>query len=307
MFEVQKKEKKDKKYLLISSPCSTTKAKICLTQGANIESFIVKNKQVITNLSPLSYKKVYASSVLFPFANRIKDGKYHFFGDNYTLDCNEIEANNALHGLIYNKRFTVLEKKMNFKYSLVSLCYEEKSPPTGFPFCYKINLQYKITIASLELEVKITNTGRQKFPFTLGWHPYFHTDNISKSLLRFQSEEKLESDHRNITTAIKALKTPNPLSLHALALDDAFVLNGNRVVFETPTYTAELISSANSNYLQLYTPHGIQAIAIEPMTGVSDSFNNKIGLKELNPRENYKIKWSLNILTNAKNELVFKK
>ena len=70
---------------------------------------------------------------------------------------------------------------------------------------------------------------------------------------------------------------------------------------------AELRFTANSNYLQLYTPNEIQAIAIEPMTGVSDSFNNKIGLKELNPRENYKIKWSLNILTNAKNELVFKK
>ena len=86
------------------------------------------------------------------------------------------------------------------------------------------------------------------------------------------------------------------MPLHALALDDAFVLNGNRVDFETPTYTAELRFTADSNYLQLYTPKGIQAIAIEPMTGVSDSFNNKIGLKELKPRKNYKIKWSLNIL-----------
>ena len=95
MFQVQKKKKKEKEFLVISSPCSTTKAKICLNQGANIESLIVKNKKVITNLSPQPYKKVYASSILFPFANRIKDGKYHFLGDNYKLDCNETEANNG--------------------------------------------------------------------------------------------------------------------------------------------------------------------------------------------------------------------
>ena len=37
------------------------------------------------------------------------------------------------------------------------------------------------------------------------------------------------------------------------------------------------------------------AIAIEPMTGVSDSFNNKIGLKELSPGQCYGIEWQVNI------------
>jgi aldose 1-epimerase len=37
------------------------------------------------------------------------------------------------------------------------------------------------------------------------------------------------------------------------------------------------------------------AIAIEPMTGVSDSFNNKIGLKELSPGQCYEIEWQVNI------------
>jgi len=31
------------------------------------------------------------------------------------------------------------------------------------------------------------------------------------------------------------------------------------------------------------------------MTGISDSFNNKIGLKELSPGKNYSVEWQVNI------------
>jgi len=56
-----------------------------------------------------------------------------------------------------------------------------------------------------------------------------------------------------------------------------------------------LTSSEKENFLQLYTPMNTNAIAIETMTGVSDSFNNKIGLKELSPRKNYDIEWVITV------------
>ena len=34
-------------------------------------------------------------------------------------------------------------------------------------------------------------------------------------------------------------------------------------------------------------------IAIEPMTGISDSFNNKKGLQILQPNEGYEVRWNL--------------
>jgi len=63
------------------------------------------------------------------------------------------------------------------------------------------------------------------------------------------------------------------------------------IEFYTPEYDLVLTSSEKENFLQLYTPMNTNAIAIEPMTGVSDSFNNKIGLKELFPGKNYDIEW----------------
>jgi aldose 1-epimerase len=45
----------------------------------------------------------------------------------------------------------------------------------------------------------------------------------------------------------------------------------------------------------MYTPPKENIIAIEPTTGVSDSFNNKIGLQILKPKEMYNLNWSLEI------------
>jgi aldose 1-epimerase len=67
------------------------------------------------------------------------------------------------------------------------------------------------------------------------------------------------------------------------------------VEFITPEYNVKLTASEAITYLQLYTPPAVHAIAIEPMTGVSDSFNNKIGLKELYPKETFQIYWDLEV------------
>jgi len=47
--------------------------------------------------------------------------------------------------------------------------------------------------------------------------------------------------------------------------------------------------------LQAYTPPRLNTIAIEPTTGVSDSFNNNIGLQTLEPNKEYRITWKINI------------
>jgi aldose 1-epimerase len=48
----------------------------------------------------------------------------------------------------------------------------------------------------------------------------------------------------------------------------------------------------------LYTPPLKNSIAIEPTTGVSNSFNNAIGVKVLHPNESYNINWNLKIEDN---------
>ena len=105
---------------------------------------------------------------------------------------------------------------------------------------------------------------------------------------------KIECDKRNITTKVLKFKSSNPQENQKI--DDAFLIKNNKVVLKTGNYTAKIISSIDNNYLQIYTPKNHKAIAVEPMTGVSDSFNNGIGLRQLDKNEKYKVDWLLDVV-----------
>jgi aldose 1-epimerase len=115
------------------------------------------------------------------------------------------------------------------------------------------------------------------------------------SEIEFSSTKKIKSNKNNISVGVEPFESEMPLSLSKKLFDDAFILEQPEVKFFTPEYDLVLTSSKKENFLQLYTPINTNAIAIEPMTGVSDSFNNKIGLKELSPGQCYEIEWQVNI------------
>ena len=88
-----------------------------------------------------------------------------------------------------------------------------------------------------------------------------------------------------------------PFQLKAVKLDDCYLLKTNEIDFSTPEYHFKITSTSKENFLQLYTPKTCNVIAIEPMTGIADNFNNKIGLQTLQPNETYNIKWLMAIET----------
>ena len=295
MFTIKKINSKDNKVIEITNSVSGTKAKIQLSYGASLDELIIRNIKVITNLYPLEYKKTYPSSILFPFANRINDGQFNFNGSNYNLQCNEKQLNNAIHGLVYNKAFLVDELKKFKNHAEIKLYYEELNPPTGYPFKFRVELLYKLTNEFLSLKINVINLDDKKLPFTVGWHPYFKSVDLDKSKIQFNCIKKIKCNKNNIALGFEPFNSKMPLSLRKRRFDDAFVLENPDVKFFTPEYDLVLKSSEKESFLQLYTPMNTNAIAIEPMTGVSDSFNNKIGLKKLSPGQSYSIEWQVSI------------
>ncbi len=295
MFTIKKIHSKDNKVIEITNSVSGTKAKIQLSYGASLDELIIRNIKVITNLYPLDYKKTYPSSILFPFANRINDGQFNFNGSNYNLQCNEKQLNNAIHGLVYNKAFLVDELKKFENHAEIKLYYEELNPPTGYPFKFRVELTYKLTNEFLSLKINVINLDDKKLPFTVGWHPYFKSVDLDKSKIQFDCIKKIKCNKNNIALGFEPFNSKMPLSLRKRRFDDAFVLENPDVKFFTPEYDLVLKSSEKESFLQLYTPMNTNAIAIEPMTGVSDSFNNKIGLKKLSPGQSYSIEWQVSI------------
>ncbi len=295
MFTIKKIHHKNNKVIEILDSISGTKAKIQLSYGASLNELNIRNIKVITNLYPLDYKKTYPSSILFPFANRINDGQFNFKGSNYNLQCNEKQLNNAIHGLVYNKAFLVDELKKFENHAEIKLYYEELNPPTGYPFKFRVELTYKLTNEFLSLKINVINLDDKKLPFTVGWHPYFKSEDLDKSKIQFDCIKKIKCNKKNIALGFEPFNSKMPLSLRKRRFDDAFVLENPDVKFFTPEYDLVIKSSEKESFLQLYTPMNTNAIAIEPMTGVSDSFNNKIGLKKLSPGQSYSIEWQVSI------------
>jgi len=138
----------------------------------------------------------------------------------------------------------------------------------------------------LNLRFEVANQGNLPFPYGMGWHPYFSTEQLSTSTLSFPSKDFYTCNERSLP--IKTIASPLSASfkLKNTKFDDAYSLHKPECRFESNSYTLNFgFDYPEGSYLQIYTPPHGKSIAIEPMTCVANSFNNKIGLKELHPGE----------------------
>lgn len=292
MFHIKLLENKVVLTDLKNRSCAT----IYLDLGGSIQELTLDDNKIIKNLKSLPYSSSYSSAILFPFTNRIKNGTYSFYNNEYNLELNE-NAKNAIHGLVYNKKFKIVNHKINVDFASITLSYQEIQKPKGFPFNYDIILTYTLSQTELNLEVIVKNTDSKTFPFTLGWHPYFYSSDLFNSFLKFNSTKKVVLDPKMIPIKIdKISPIDKKFQIKNKKFDDCFIVNDKNISFETPTYSINISSSLNENYIQIYTPNKTNAIAIEPMTGPANSFNNKLGLKVLNPNETYQINLKIKLI-----------
>lgn len=298
MFEIKKTGANKEQLITLQNADHSVYAEVALNEGARMKTIVFAGVSVIEEQEGIAYKDSYASSLLFPFANRIAGGSYTFKGENYQLECNENGGKNALHGLVYDKSFELLSQKTSESSAVVTLGYQVSEPNKGFPYCYDFSVCYMLTVTSLTVEIFISNTDTKEFPFTLGWHPYFYTSDLEQSFLNFVSSHKIQFDANLITDSLIPCEELMPFVVADKKLDDSFVLKTDTVAFTTPEYKLEVKTDTQENYLQLYTPENRNEIAIEPMTGISDSFNNGQGLQILNSGECYSVKWTLDFTKN---------
>ena len=295
MFTIHQQQSENNAILTLENISKSSKVVISLHEGARVLELMLASKTIIKEIPNFNYKDSYASSILFPFASRIENGIYEFEYKKYHLDCNQAGIN-ALHGLVYNKTFVIKNQEVTPNFASVTLGYIEDNPPVGFPFKYALELTYKCTNTNLEIHIQVTNIDEHPFPFTIGWHPYFYTENLAEAVVKFNSNHQIAFDEKLITKEIIPYKNDEIFEIKDKQLDDCFVMDDNKIQFETAEYQLEITSDAAPNFLQMYTPPNRNLIAIEPMTGISNSFNNKIGLQVLAPEKTYEITWNLSII-----------
>lgn len=290
MFQIQE----NNNIVEISSKNNVASAAINLNEGGRLFAVKANDRTIISEYKNFPYEHSSASAIMFPFVNRIQDGKYTFEGTTYQIPCNEVEKNNAIHGLLYTRKFELANKKATSNEATVTLQYKYDGTSEGFPFPFDFLLTYKLTKASLQVFMKVVNTGAKTFPFTIGWHPYFNSENLYESTISFNcKEEYTTTDDRSITDGTKPHELKMPFQLKHHAFDTAYKLIDNEIGFTTPNYKVKITGTAPTNFVQFYTPKDKSIIAIEPTVGLSNSFNNGIGLQTLSPNKTYEIAWNV--------------
>jgi aldose 1-epimerase len=279
------------------------------------------NKLIVNN-SPFSFIKGYQSgqelkktnpfysrsAKLFPFVNRLNNGTYSHHNKNYQLPANfPWSEQHAVHGLVYNQPFTLTEQQTNSDFARLRFCLQSDSLNTGFPFSVKLEIEYIIEASGqLSCATKITNTGLESFPFADGFHPYFNLGQSLKSCqiqmrdcLKVETSDDLPNGKLEVFSQFS-----NPVSLADMNLNDCYHFPeyatqdaAIQIELSRQDQQASLHYWQNNNlhngyrFLQLYTPAGEDTLAIEPMTGPADAFNNKIGLQTLSPNESVSLIW----------------
>jgi len=272
--------------------------------GASVQELTINSIPVIDGIdideSGLEdYKNTFKSSLLFPFPNRVQNGLYIFNQEPYQLNINEKPLKNAIHGLVYDKKFELEKSEAKDTHAALTLSYSSNGNLQGFPFSFKFSVSYFLNaLGELAVRFSAENLGDKAFPFGFGWHPYFTCATIANNSLTFKAKNQFINSERNIPIEFVSSKFTEPFLIKDEFFDDAFTLDASEVQLEDENYTLNLDFENNTDaYLQIYTPPHRKTIAIEPMTCPADSFNNKYGLKILKPKESYSWEMRLTIKT----------
>jgi aldose 1-epimerase len=231
----------------------------------------------------LSFK----SSKLSPFACRIPGGRYRYDGQEFEITKKFVDGS-AIHGLLYNKAFTEMNRFSDEQQARLQLKYNYRMDDPGYPFKYRCEVNYTLLPDSLlQLQTTVINLDELPIPMADGWHPYFSLGGRANDwLLQFNAAAILEFDEALIPTGKllpwEAFKEPEKLG--GRFLDNCFLLNtatgGAACTLRDPAggVGISFFPDENYPYLQIYTPDHRRSIAIENLSAAPDAFHNGMGL-----------------------------
>lgn len=267
---------------------SGNSAEVDLENGAALTSLIIGNQELIKfPLKNGDFKKGYPSSFLFPFPNRIQDGKYHFEGKDYVLSINDVDSHNAIHGLVAFERFKGNQTAEN----KLTASYIYDGHLDAYPFRYELKIYFELTESELLLSTEIKNLGESNMPYGFGWHPYFGFKDtpVSQLSIIIPESSKIELNEKFIPSGEREHQAAVDISLKNTILDNVFALSedfeSSAVVLYDDIRKLTVSQKKGLDFFVIYTPSSRDCVAIEPQTCNTNAFNNKEGLKVLKPAE----------------------
>jgi len=279
-----------------------------MTLGARLAKLKYLGRDLIEPFNSADPRTLYWGELLAPWPNRIADGKYLIAGIGYQLPINEVDRNNALHGLINILKWKVVEQDDH------SVCLETKLPATvSYPFNLAFKAHYSLTNKGLTLVLTVTNLSLERAPYGVSIHPYLVADwktQVDSWSLKLPAHQYLEIDaERFLPVGIRDcderdFNFTNSRRIGSLLIDHAFKINSvikaQKITLVGPEgHGVSMSYGPESNWIQIHTADrdggagSRSSLAVEPMTCPPNAFNSGVDLIWLEPKGQHVSTWSI--------------
>jgi len=251
--------------------------------------------------------------VLFPFPNRIRNGRFTWDGKDYVLELNDPHRRHSIHGFACRSAWRVVDCCAQATRARLTVEFRLAVDAPHLALCWpgdvRVTLQYVLTHQALMMVATMDNPGTKAVPVGLGYHPYFRVPWISHGSLD-ECRVQVAASHCWTLSDRIPVGTHSPLDpqrdlqqaqpVSQLQLDDVYTgfapLRGGQTMrclsrlSQDRVGRLEIWASAGFRELVVFTPDHRQAICLEPYTCVTDAIHLQqqgvdAGLRILQPGE----------------------
>jgi aldose 1-epimerase len=224
--------------------------------------------------------------VLFPFPNRIRDGRFTWDGKQYQLPLNDSTAKNAIHGFACRSAWRTTASGCDATSAWLAMEFQASvdAPASRplWPADHRLALTVLLRQDRLRLTATVTNPDRAALPFGLGYHPYFKLatqegEAVAPASAFWQLQASLPTGQRLPVDEARDLNHPRPV--RQLQLDDVLTqlppgpVSPDGLVFRGRCGRVSLWTSLIFRELVAFTPAHRQALCLEPYTCTTDAIN----------------------------------
>ncbi|MFD0044183.1 aldose 1-epimerase family protein [Pseudarthrobacter scleromae] len=229
--------------------------------------------------------------ILFPIIGRLVDDVLHHDGRDYPM---------TQHGFARDCDFTVLEATDNRARFLLK---NTAATEAMYPFPFSLEASWSLDGSSLNLNFRLTNTGKEPLPASLGWHPAFHWDPAPGWRILFDEQETDHIRRVNANVQLTAATDPTPVRDKILPLTEEVFARG-AIIFESlrsrtiryisPTGPVLDLAFAGFPQFTVWKQKGANFVCLEPWAGlpVQESYRGEVltkpGQMLLQPDESHR-------------------
>jgi galactose mutarotase-like enzyme len=221
---------------------------------------------------------------LHPWANRLGAARFELAGGAVDLDLPDLplkrdDAGLPIHGLLPAAPGWRIERHTEIdRGGVLAASFDFAAYPhllEAFPFPHLVEIEATLVEGSLEIATSLTATGAVAVPVAFGFHPYLRLPGVPRAewVLEAPVHERLVLDQHGLPTGAREPAAIEPGPLGGRTWDDAFraPASGEAFVLAGPDRRVELRFDSGYPFTQIFAPHNLDAVAIEPMTAPTNA------------------------------------